>query len=154
MRLFWLVALLFVMVTGCASPSPAEVLGPEARLLAQTKADGAVVMLGALPSGEWTLAVSRGDGAVSQSSKPPMTQPVTFSGKGLNLVAGRAPEGAERWELLNEARQVLKGRVENGVYLIAWPTSAEAKPAFILRILDAKGDELYRWPPPGGLPAA
>ncbi|MFZ5823478.1 MAG: hypothetical protein ACOY94_03940 [Bacillota bacterium] len=129
-------------------------MGPDARLIAQKRVESAVVMLGLLPSGEWTTAVSRGtDRVASQTAMRPADRPMPFIGEGVCVVVGKAPPGAERYELLTENREILKGRVEDGVYLIAWPTQAE-RPAFILRILDAKGNEIYRWPPPGALPAA
>lgn len=143
-----------VLAAGCRSPKPEQVLGPDAKLMAETRVNGAVVLLGRLPSGEWTTAVVRGrDSVVSQTMEPVTDRPMPFIGEGVCVVAGKAPQGAERYELMTETREVLKGKVENGLYLVAWPTRAES-PAFILRILDAKGNELYRWPPPGVLPAA
>lgn len=146
--------LALLLAVGCSSPKPAQLMGPEAKLLAQRRVQGAVVMLGLLPSGEWMTAVVRGKEQVASQTVTPRTdRPMPFIGEGVCVVAGKAPPGAERYELMTETREIIKGKVEDGVYLIAWPTRAES-PAFILRILDAEGNELYRWPPPGALPAA
>ncbi|MFZ5814149.1 MAG: hypothetical protein ACOY93_02430 [Bacillota bacterium] len=145
--------MLLILITACGSPRPSDLLGADAELLAQTKVDGATAMVGALPSGEWVTAIARGEAVGSQRMKPNGNHPMPFHTAGITVVAGRAPEGAVRYELLNESRVVLKGDVRDGVYLIAWPSAVE-RFAFILRLLDAKGNELYRWPPPGALPAA
>lgn len=154
MRRPLLLLLLLFLMAGCGSPKPSEALGAEAKLLTQAKVDGATVMLGALSSGEWVLATTNGKDDPNRAVLDLQEgKPLYRLASGIAMVAGRAPEGADRYELLTDERNLLKGKVVDGVYLIAWTTNS-AKPAFLLRILNAKGEELYRWPPPGAVPAA
>lgn len=149
----WPFLLLVLALAGCSSPSQSEALGPEARLLVQTRVENAVVMLGALPTGEWVTAVSHGKDDWTRQTMPPQDQPMPVLSGNVAVVAAKAPAGASSCEALTDERKVVKGKVANGACLIAWLTES-GEPAFILRILDAKGNEIYRWPPPGGLPAA
>jgi hypothetical protein len=149
----WPCLLLILALAGCSSPRQSEVLGPEARLLVQTKVGNAVVMLGALPTGEWVTAVHHGKDDLGSQTMPPQDQPMPFLSGNVAVVAAKAPDGASSCELVTDERKVVKGKVANGACLIAWFTES-GKPAFILRMLDSKGDEIYRYPPPGGLPAA
>lgn len=154
MRWYLLMFLLVLAVSGCGSPKVTEILGDGATLLVQTKYEGGLAMLGRLPSGEWSVAVVPAKGTVVKETVSPVpNRPFPVLMAGAAVVTGQAPDGAVQVELMTENRQVIKGKVENGAYLIVWPT-AERNPVFLLRILDAKGEELFRWPPPGGLPAA
>lgn len=111
-------------------------------------------MLGILPSGEWVVAVIPNEGEIARrvvTVRQDRPTPVVMAG--ITVVAGTAPLGADRYELLTDTRMVLKGKVENGAYLVVWATESQ-EPAFVLRILDEKGNELLLWPPSGGLPVA
>lgn len=153
MRRFSLL-LVLLLLTACSSPNQVD-LGPDVTRLVSREFEGGVAQLGSNPSGEWVLGVNRGGKPETQNLPAPTEsgRPIYKILANTAVVVGKAPPEAVQFELVNEARQVLKGKVEQGVYLIAWPTGKES-PAFILRILDAKGNEIYRWPPPGGLPAA
>ncbi len=153
MRMLIPALFLLLLLDGCGSPKPADFLGAEARLLAQTKVGDAVVMLGSLPSGEWVTAVAGKDGTPTTQTITPQPQPMPFLAQGVAVLTGQAPPGAVRYELLTREGAVLKGKIENDVYLIAWPAASD-NPGYILRILNDTDEEIYRWPPPGGLPAA
>lgn len=150
-RMRWL--LLLLVLVGCSSPKPSEVLDPRATLLVQTKVAKAVVMVGTMPEGEWVIGVHHGDSGPNAVLFDPTETPETFLDEGVAVVAAKAPAGAATCELLTDQRKVIKGKVANGACLVAWAEESE-NPGFILVILDAKQNELYRWPPPGGLPAA
>lgn len=155
LRMLVMILSLLLLLSGCAgSPKVNEVLGDGASLVTQTEYGGGVAMLGILPSGDWSVGIApEGGMAEKRVVTLAVDRPFQEVMAGIAIVAGKAPEGAVRYELLNEDRQVIKGKVEKGVFLVAWPTNRE-RPAFILRVLDADGNELYRWPPPGSLPAA
>lgn len=155
----WLpLVMLLAVLTGCVSPKGTplqEDLGADVTPVAKLEVEGGVALLGTRPSGEWVIGASRGEKpetvVVPEPGEP--GRPLYHVVAKTAVVVGKAPVGAAQYELVNENREVLKGKVQKGVYLIAWPVGAES-PAFILRILDSKGNEIYRWPPPGGLPAA
>jgi len=144
--------LLLILLSGCGSPKSADILGEEAKLLAQTKVGDAVVMLGALPSGEWITGIAGDEGTSTQKAVPQL-EPTPYLAQGVAVLSGQAPPNAVRYELLTREGLILKGKIEGDVYLIAWPATSD-NPGYILRILNESDDEIFRWPPPGGLPAA
>lgn len=150
-----LLVLLMLTLAGCAPTTRSQApLGPEATVLTRTAVSGGEALLGSLPSGEWVLgAALKGKPAATQTVQLDQRRPTALVLNGIALVAGLAPDpAAQRVELLNERQELLKAQVVKGAYLVAWPT-AEPVPKYIIRVLDAKGKELFRWPV-GTIPAA
>jgi len=73
---------------------------------------------------------------------------------GTAVVAGVVQSDRARGaELLTEQGAVIRGTLRDGSYILSW-SSPTTPTRFLLRILDARGDELLRWPPSSAVPAA
>lgn len=73
---------------------------------------------------------------------------------GMQIVAGETPAvPGPRYEVLTAEGKVLKGKLGVNWFIVVWPAPVPT-PQYQFRILDAKGTERYRWPPPGRSPIA
>lgn len=149
------VCLLSILV-GCAAgaPSTADLLGSDVSEVTRAELKDGFAVLGRKDSGEFVVGVMRkGSTGRVVPLELEAGRPAVELVDGVALVGGLLPVSeAQRVEVLTENRLLLKAPVRNGAYLVAWP--ADSWPRLLLRALDAKGEEVFRWPPAGGLPAA
>jgi hypothetical protein len=144
-------------VLGCSTPPPpaTDLLEPGARLLTEFDLKGSKAVLGERSSGELVVTLWKEGGKWHSASGGgrQSTRPLVDWSEGLQVVAGRfeQPGGAQVQVTTDSGK--ITGKLENGVYLAAWP-AAKPTAGFVIHIFDAQGKELFRWAPASGPSAA
>lgn len=148
------VLLMSLLIGGCGARQPTAVeLAGEGTLLAQAEVQGGLAVLAKEPAGRVVITVWK-EGTVKGTfwGEGGLKGPLIGMTEGVAVVGGTFPDTrAAQVELFTPETKVLKGKMQNGAYLFAWQAKA-APDKLVIRILDEKGIELYRWPP--ALPAA
>lgn len=150
-------AAIFLLSAGCSARDESPVLPlPEgSTLLTDARAEGAQIRLVQTREGRIVALVRTKSGEMGTLQQEESgLHPVRGWIGGLQVVAGRTPEvPGPRYEVMTAEGKVLKGRLGAKWFIVAW-SAPQPTPRYLFRILDEKGIERYRWPPPGRSPIA